>query len=90
MFSSLVSDFEKYIYRYADYVDDILSWAYQYVNKLSLDSGLESTQFFTEEYMIEYLTKGIPRTTTASSVYLDPACGGGNFPYLEPVVCFKV
>ena len=25
------------------------------------------------------LTKGIPRTTTASSVYLDPACGGGNF-----------
>ena len=79
MFSSLVSDFEKYIYRYADYVDDILSWAYQYVNKLSLDSGLESTQFFTEEYMIEYLTKGIPRTTTASSVYLDPACGGGNF-----------
>lgn len=49
MFSSLVSDFEKYIYRYADYVDDILSWAYQYVNKLSLDSGLESTQFFTEE-----------------------------------------
>ena len=79
MFSSLVSDFEKYIYHYADYVDDILSWAYQYVNKLSLDSGLESTQFFTEEYMIEYLTKGIPRTTTASSVYLDPACGGGNF-----------
>lgn len=49
------------------------------MNKLSLDSGLESTQFFTEEYMIEYLTKGIPRTTTASSVYLDPACGGGNF-----------
>lgn len=79
MFSYLILDFEKYIYRYSDYVDDILSWAYQYVNKLSLDSGLESTQFFTEEYMIEYLTKDISKTTTATSVYLDPACGGGNF-----------
>lgn len=79
MFSYLVADFEKYIYRYSDYVDDILSWAYQYVNKLSLDSGLESTQFFTEEYMIEYLTKDITKTSTATSVYLDPACGGGNF-----------
>ena len=79
MFSYMIADFEKYIYRYADYVDDILSWAYQYVNKLSLDSGLESTQFFTEEYMIKYLTKDIPKTATATSVYLDPACGGGNF-----------
>lgn len=79
MFSYMFLDFEKYIYRYSDYVDDILSWAYQYVNKLSLDSGLESTQFFTEKYMIEHLTKDIPRTTTATSVYLDPACGGGNF-----------
>jgi len=79
MFSYLVPDFEKYIHRYSDYVDDILSWAYQYVNKLSLDSGLESTQFFTEEYMIEYITKDIPKTSTDTSVYLDPACGGGNF-----------
>ena len=78
-FSYLLLDFEKYIYRYADYLDDILSWAYQYVNKLSLDSGLENTQFFTEEYMIDYLTNGIAETTTANSVYLDPACGGGNF-----------
>lgn len=45
MFSYMTTDFEKYIYRYSDYMDDILSWAYQYVNKLSLDSGLESTQF---------------------------------------------
>lgn len=79
MFSYMLPDFDKYIYRYSDYVDDVLSWAYQYVNKLSMDSGLESTQFFTEEYMIEYLTKDITKTATSASVYLDPACGGGNF-----------
>lgn len=79
MFCWLIPAFEKYIYRYSEYVDDILSWAYQYVNKLSLDSGLESTQFFTEKYMIEYLTKDISANTLSDSVYLDPACGGGNF-----------
>ena len=78
-FSYLISDFEKYIYRYVNHIDDILSWAYQYVNKLSLDSGLESTQFFTEKYMIDYLTNDIAETSTANSVYFDPACGGGNF-----------
>ena len=64
-FFYLFPDFDKYIYRYLEYVDDILSWAYQYVNKLSLDSGLENTQFFTEEYMIEYLTKDIEQTASS-------------------------
>lgn len=79
MFSSLLPKLEAYVARYSDYVDDILSWAYQYVNKLSLDSGLEGTQFFTETYMIEYLTRDITKTAAPHSAYLDPACGGGNF-----------
>ncbi len=79
LFTSLTIKFEKYISRYSEYVDDILSWAYQYVNKLSMDSGLESTQFFTEKYMIEYLTKTLLRGSQPGERILDPACGGGNF-----------
>ena len=78
-FSDLIQDFERFICRYSEYVDDILSWAYQYVNKLSLDSGLETTQFFTEKYMIEYLTRGLSEYSAVDGAYLDPACGGGNF-----------
>lgn len=79
MFSFLLPGLEQYICRYSEYVDDILSWAYQYVNKLSLDSGLENTQFFTERYMIAYLTNDISEESAHGHVYLDPACGGGNF-----------
>lgn len=58
--------------------DDALSWAYQYVNKLSKDTGLESTQFFTEKYMITTLVDQCHIESRAGKV-LDPACGGGNF-----------
>lgn len=78
-FCFLLPSIEQYISRYSEYVDDILSWAYQYVNKLSLDSGLENTQFFTESYMIDYLTKDISKNSIHSGNFLDPACGGGNF-----------
>ena len=69
----------QYLLHYRAYVDDILSWAYQYVNKLSLDSGLENTQFFTETYMIAYLTSELGEDWLRGGRYLDPACGGGNF-----------
>lgn len=78
-FAFMFPDFQQYICRYSEYTDDILSWAYQYVNKISLDSGLESTQFFTERYMIAYLTDDIKVDSAFEHVYLDPACGGGNF-----------
>jgi hypothetical protein len=58
--------------------DDALSWAYQYENKLSKDTGLESTQFFTEKYMITALVDRC-HIETGTGKILDPACGGGNF-----------
>lgn len=70
--------FSNFLKKHPFCIDDALSWAYQYVNKLSKDNGLESTQFFTEKYMITSLVdrcnieKGIGKI-------LDPACGGGNF-----------
>ena len=58
--------------------DDALSWAYQYVNKLSKDTGLETTQFFTEKYMITALVDQC-HIENGTGKILDPACGGGNF-----------
>jgi type I restriction-modification system DNA methylase subunit len=58
--------------------DDALSWAYQYVNKLSKDTGLETTQFFTEKYMITALVDRC-QIEKGTGKILDPACGGGNF-----------
>ncbi len=78
-YSWLISKCRKYLEKHSAYVDDVLSWAYQYVNKLSLDSGLENTQFFTETYMIKYLTADVSECVVQDGIYLDPACGGGNF-----------
>lgn len=78
-FSSLTEKMGLFINRYAEYIEDILSWAYQYVNKISLDSGLENTQFFTEKYMIDYLTSDASDFSASDGVFFDPACGGGNF-----------
>lgn len=78
-FSFLIPLFRKFTEQYSEYMEDSLSWAYQYVNKLSRDSGLENTQFFTEKYMIDYLTKDISSDISHSNTFLDPACGGGNF-----------
>lgn len=58
--------------------DDALSWAYQYVNKLCKDTGLENTQFFTEKYMITTLVDNCNIESGYGKI-LDPACGGGNF-----------
>ncbi|MDD4029736.1 MAG: N-6 DNA methylase [Caldisericia bacterium] len=59
-----------------DLLDDSLSWAYQYLKKY-LANGLESTQFFTEKYMISTLTDSYQ--FSISEKIVDPSCGGGNF-----------
>ena len=59
-------------------LDNILSWAYQYTNKLFNDNEFSKTQFFTERYMIRYLVKNIDVIKDARKI-LDPCVGGGNF-----------
>lgn len=59
-------------------LDDALAWFYQYTNKLSDDTGISSTQFFTEKYMITTLVDSVDISTINGKI-LDPACGGGNF-----------
>lgn len=59
-------------------IDSIVSWAYQYSNKLVVCSDYSQTQFFTEKYMINYLVRNIKELVNADKV-LDPCSGGGNF-----------
>lgn len=58
-------------------IDSIVSWAYQYSNKLVVCSDYSQTHFFTEKYMINYLVRNIKELVNADKV-LDP-CSGGNF-----------
>lgn len=59
-------------------IDDTLSWVYQFVNKISKDTDLDTTQFFTEKYMISALLDQADLSSEFGKI-LDPACGGGNF-----------
>ena len=59
-------------------VDSIVSWAYQYSNKIVGNSDYGNTQFFTEKYMIDFLVNHIEELSTAEKI-LDPCSGGGNF-----------
>jgi len=70
--------FNDFLKKHPFCFDDALSWAYQYVNKFSKDTGLETTQFFTEKYMITALVDRC-QIEKAKGKILDPACGGGNF-----------
>jgi hypothetical protein len=70
--------FRQFLHEHPYCCDDALSWAYQYISKLSLDTGLESTQFFTEKYMITSLVDQCMIENGTGKI-LDPACGGGNF-----------
>lgn len=72
-----VSDFiEKY--KNAPELDNLLSWAYQYTNKLIKGNPYGQTQFFTEKYMINYLIQAVPHLQDAGKI-VDPCAGGGNF-----------
>lgn len=66
-------------------LDDALAWFYQYTNKLSDETGISSTQFFTEKYMITTLVDSVDISKINGKI-LDPACGGGNF----LLYCFDV
>jgi hypothetical protein len=72
-----VSDF---ISRYKEdrELDNLLSWAYQYSNKIIKENIYSQTQFFTEKYMIDYLVGNISEIEYADKI-VDPCTGGGNF-----------
>lgn len=67
----------KYISENEMCLDDLLSWVYQFATKKSDDFKYNDTQFFTEKYMINILIDSV--NIDASSIVIDPACGGGNF-----------
>lgn len=84
--NEMVFAVESYIEKYRDEseIDNVVSWAYQYSNKIIKSSDYSQTQFFTEEYMIQFLIKNIPQIINAKKI-LDPCSGGGNF----LVECFE-
>ena len=59
-------------------LNNILSWAYQYSNKIKNNNMYSSTQFFTEKYMITYLVQNVNGIIAANKI-VDPCSGGGNF-----------
>ncbi len=59
-------------------IDNILSWAYQYSNKIAQNNEYSQTQFFTEKYMIDYLVKSMYGLNDVCKI-VDPCLGGGNF-----------
>ncbi len=73
MASDFISEYEN-----DSEIDSVVSWAYQYSNKMAISSDYSQTQFFTEKYMINYLVRNIKELLNANKV-LDPCSGGGNF-----------
>lgn len=66
--------------------DNFISWTYQYLGKIFSNTPVTRTQFFTEQYMVDFL---ICSNDLISDKYkvVDPCCGGGNFlaGYLEHI-----
>lgn len=59
-------------------INNILSWAYQYTNKIIDGNIYSQTQFFTEKYMIDYLVGNVVDYDRTKKI-VDPCAGGGNF-----------
>ena len=59
-------------------INNILSWAYQYSNKIIDGNIYSQTQFFTEKYMIDYLVGNVVDYDRTKKI-VDPCAGGGNF-----------
>lgn len=81
VFESIVEFAYEYCNSHLDSVENILAWLYQYLN-INDDSNLyKDTQFFTEDYMLNYLvSSGIEEFNDCKQLkVIDPACGGGNF-----------
>lgn len=73
----VISDFIKKFCETPD-INNILSWAYQYSNKIVDGNIYSQTQFFTEKYMIDYLVRNVVDYDSAKKI-VDPCAGGGNF-----------
>lgn len=65
-------------YRNDKELNNLLSWAYQYSNKIIKGNTYCHTQFFTEKYMVNYLIQNISKLENANKI-VDPCIGGGNF-----------
>lgn len=74
-----------YLYKNDIELDNVVSWAYQYLNKVILTNNYRQTQFFTEKYMIRYLVSKLGDISKARKI-VDPCVGGGNF----LVECYEV
>lgn len=76
----ILREISAFISRYEEdkELDNLLSWAYQYSNKIVKDNVYSQTQFFTEKYMIDYLVDNISEIQHACKI-VDPCTGGGNF-----------
>ncbi|WP_322413208.1 hypothetical protein, partial [Clostridium perfringens] len=65
------------------YLDNMLAWLYQYLNINTTDNINKDTQFFTDQYMVEYLVNvsisQLNKKNIKNIDSIDPACGGGNF-----------
>lgn len=59
-------------------LDNIVSWSYQYSNKILGFDQYAATQFFTDQYMIRFLNTHMEGLEKADKI-VDPCCGGGNF-----------
>ena len=59
-------------------VDNLISWASQYTGKYLEKTHLQKTQFFTDQYMVDFFIQEITEIGAARKI-VDPCCGGGNF-----------
>lgn len=95
------SKISNYINEVEHSLDNVLAWSYQYLkydkekdiyakslnegNKIEGDGIAPATQFFTEDYMVQYLVDNTLKQIDLTKIdlselkILDPACGGGNF-----------
>lgn len=60
-------------------IPNIISWVYQYLNKYLDDNRFYGTQFFTEEYMVQFLIDSVNVEESLDGKVVDICCGGGNF-----------
>ncbi|MEI5990795.1 hypothetical protein A5881_002300 [Enterococcus termitis] len=77
LFSELFDYFKEYIHNSNGDILNTLSWSYQYLNDILNDNNFAKTQFFTEQYMIEFLMKNFQEKYSGGIIF-DPCCGGGN------------
>lgn len=78
-FKLMYGDFHEYVRETNGDLLNTLSWSYQYLNAIILTNGnkFSNTQFFTEQYMIDYLLDEAEKSYSDGIIF-DPCCGGGN------------